>query len=79
MDIGRLLILIGIVLIVVGVTIAFLPKLFSWFGHLPGDIRIEKENTRLIIPITSMIIASVILTLLFNGIKWFISFFSKLK
>jgi hypothetical protein len=79
MDIGRLLIFIGIVLIVVGVAIVFFPKLFSWFGHLPGDIRIEKENTRLIIPITSMIIASVILTLLFNGITWFISFFSKLK
>jgi hypothetical protein len=79
MDIGRLLIFIGIVLIVVGVAIVFLPKLFSWFGHLPGDIRIEKENTRLIIPITSMIIASVILTLLFNGITWLISFFSKLK
>ena len=79
MDIGRLLIFIGIVLIVVGVAIVFFPKLFAWFGHLPGDIRIEKENTRLIIPITSMIIASVILTLLFNGIMLLISFFSKLK
>jgi len=76
---GRILIIIGIILIVIGSTLIFLPKLFSWFGHLPGDIRIEKENTRVFIPITSMIIISVILTLLFTGILWFITFFSKLK
>ena len=37
-----------------------------WFGRLPGDIRIESENTRVFIPITSMIVVSVVLTLAVN-------------
>jgi uncharacterized protein HemY len=37
---------------------------FSWFGRLPGDIRIETDNTRIFIPITSMLIVSVAASLL---------------
>jgi uncharacterized protein HemY len=40
----------------------------GWFGRLPGDVRIETDNTRVFIPITSMLIvsvaASVVLSLL---------------
>ncbi|MCQ4306763.1 DUF2905 domain-containing protein, partial [Pseudomonas stutzeri] len=35
--------------------------MLSWFGRLPGDIRIESERSRTFIPITSMIILSVVL------------------
>ena len=38
----------------------------SWLGNLPGDIRIEGENTRVYIPITSMLLVSLAL----NGILW---------
>ncbi len=61
---ARWLITIGAVLIVVGVVLQFAPWLLSWFGRLPGDIRIETESTRVFIPITSMIIISVVLSLL---------------
>jgi hypothetical protein len=45
---------------------------FGWFGNLPGDIRIESENTSVFIPITSMIVVSVGLTLLINAVRWFL-------
>ena len=42
---------------------------FSWFGKLPGDIRIEGEKGGAFIPITSMIIISLVLTLLVNLLR----------
>ena len=44
----------------------YAPWAVSWFGKLPGDIRFQSGNTRVFIPITSMIIVSVVLTLLVN-------------
>jgi hypothetical protein len=45
---------------------------FSWFGRLPGDIRYESESTRVYIPITSMILISILLTLLLNVARRFL-------
>jgi hypothetical protein len=45
---------------------------FGWFGRLPGDVRIETENTRVFIPITSMLIVSVAVTLLLNLLRRFL-------
>jgi hypothetical protein len=56
----------GAVLLVVGAILQFAPWAFSWFGRLPGDIRIETERGMVFIPITSMMIISVVLTLLIN-------------
>jgi hypothetical protein len=44
---------------------------FSWFGRLPGDIRIETDNTRVFIPITSMLIVSVAASLLLSLLRRF--------
>ena len=44
---------------------------FSWFGRLPGDIRIEGENVRFYLPITSMVLASVVVTIVVNLIRKF--------
>lgn len=63
---ARWIITIGAILIVIGVILQFAPWLINWFGRLPGDIRIETENTRVFIPITSMIVISVVLSLLLN-------------
>jgi hypothetical protein len=38
--------------------------MLSWFGRLPGDIRIERPHTRIYVPITSMLLVSVVLSLL---------------
>jgi hypothetical protein len=58
--------LIGAGLFVVGLVLAYWPGLFGWFGRLSGDIRIEEENRYVFIPITSMLVVSVVLTLLVN-------------
>lgn len=56
----------GAVLLLLGVALHYAPGLLNWFGKLPGDIRIESERSRTFIPITSMIILSVVLTILVN-------------
>lgn len=38
--------------------------LLSWFGRLPGDIRYESGGTRIYVPITTMILVSLVLTAL---------------
>jgi hypothetical protein len=63
---SRWLIIAGVVLIGLGLMWQYAPWTLNWFGRLPGDIRIESENGRVFIPITSMIIVSLVLTLLIN-------------
>lgn len=72
MRLGNLLMWVGALILVVGALVRFAPGLFSWFGNLPGDIRLEGENSRLFIPITSMIVISVIATVLFNLVGSFL-------
>ena len=61
-DIGRLLILFGIILIAVGVFFTVGGKI-PWLGKLPGDIYIQKKGFTLFFPITTSIIISVIISL----------------
>lgn len=57
----------GLVLLALGLLAKF--GLLGWFGQLPGDIDIERGNTRVFIPLTSMILVSVVLTLLINLLR----------
>lgn len=69
-SLGLLIVAAGVLLAVVGVAVYY--GGFSWFGRLPGDIRYEGERTRVFIPITSMILTSVVLTLIANlARRWF--------
>ena len=63
-EIGRLVLVVGIVLVVIGGLAAFGIRLP--FGRLPGDIAIEGERGGVYIPIVTMIILSVVLTILAN-------------
>lgn len=63
---GKLLIVIGCFLLLLGLIISYAPWLINWFGHLPGDIRMEDERRSLFIPITSMIVISLVLSILIN-------------
>lgn len=65
-SIGRWLMVIGVVLVACGAAMQFAPWLFNWFGRLPGDIRIDGERGKVFVPITSMIIVSLVITLLVN-------------
>lgn len=64
---GGLIIVLGVVAIVIGVLVA--TGALSWFGRLPGDIRIENENSRVFIPITSMILVSIVASLLLTLLR----------
>ncbi|WP_105317530.1 DUF2905 domain-containing protein [Thermus tenuipuniceus] len=64
--VGKVLLFLGVVLVLLGLGLLSFPKLFSWFGHLPGDIRIEREGLRVYVPITSALVLSLLLTLLWN-------------
>jgi len=60
------------VLIIVGIVILLLGLAWPWlgslpFGRLPGDLVIERENFRFYLPLTTMIVVSVLLSLIF----WF--------
>lgn len=61
---GIVLIGVGLLLVVLG--LVTLSGALDWFGRLPGDIRIERDDSRVLIPITSMIVVSVGLSLLLN-------------
>jgi uncharacterized protein HemY len=63
-SLGKVLIIIGLVIVGIGVLLVLSPKL-PWIGKLPGDILIKKDNSRFYFPLTTCIIISLILTLLF--------------
>jgi len=64
MKAGNVLIVVGLAIVAVRVLVRF--GWFSWFGHLPGDIRAEGERGGFFFPITSSIVVSVVATLVLN-------------
>ena len=68
---GKLLIVVGIVCILVGLLITYLPKI-PFLGKLPGDISIQRENFKFYFPLATSILISIILSLLlflYNKLK----------
>lgn len=65
--VGLLLVGLGVAAILVGLLVW--AGWLSWFGRLPGDVRVERENVRFYFPITSMILVSIVLSLLLNLIR----------
>ena len=63
---AKWLMIIGAGILLIGAILHFAPSALNWFGKLPGDINIETEAGRVFIPITSMIIISVVLSVLLS-------------
>jgi hypothetical protein len=61
---AELLIWIGVAVVIVGLVLRLAPGLLDWFGRLPGDLRFGDERTRVYIPITSMLLVSLALSIL---------------
>ena len=68
-SVGLLVIVGGVFIVVIGLLIYL--GAFRWFGRLPGDIRYESGSVRVYIPIVSMFLVSIALTLLFNLLRRF--------
>ena len=71
-DTGKYIMLIGGAVVVIGVIIYFFHDKLHWIGHLPGDIRVERENFRFYFPITTMVLFSVLLTVIISVIRRFL-------
>ena len=61
---GKFLILIGIIFVIMGIFFTLGGKI-PWLGKLPGDILIEKKNATFYFPITTCIIVSIVLSVIF--------------
>ena len=58
----RILISIGLIIVFIGICWPWIQKI--GFGHLPGDIVVERENFRFYFPVTSMIVVSVVISVI---------------
>lgn len=72
-DFGRTLIVLGILLTAAGLLLSFSGRLPFRLGHLPGDIIRRGEHSTFYFPITTSILLSLVLSLLF----WLISHFRR--
>jgi len=68
-DVGKYVIIAGIMIILLGLIIYFFHDKLSWMGRLPGDVRIEKENFKFYFPISTMILFSIVLTVIIQIIR----------
>ena len=60
---GKLLIIIGIILILAGIVITYQDKI-PFLGKLPGDISVERSNFRFYFPITTCIVLSIVVSII---------------
>ena len=68
LDLGRLLVIIGLAITFVGIIILIAVRFFPWLGNLPGDFRLEGENYRIYFPFATMVLVSILGTILLNVI-----------
>lgn len=71
---GKLLIIVGVIAIIAGIIFIYGGKTVTlkYFGKLPGDINIKRENFSFYFPVTTCILISVIITFIFrilSGLK----------
>jgi hypothetical protein len=67
---GPVLVVAGVALILIG--LLFWSGALGWFGRLPGDIRIERDTVRVYIPLVSMLIVSVVVSLVLYVVRRFL-------
>jgi len=66
--IGKMLILLGVVIVIVGLLLLFIEKI-PFLGKLPGDMSFKWGNSRVYFPIVTCLVISVILSLIFSYFK----------
>jgi hypothetical protein len=64
-EFGRLLIILGGVLLIAGAVLMLLPHV-PWLGKLPGDVVVERERFTFYFPIVTCLVVSVVLTIVLN-------------
>lgn len=69
-DAGKWLVIIGALILGLGMIFYFWGDKFQWIGHLPGDIRIEREQFKFYFPLTTMVLFSIVLNVVIRVVKW---------
>ena len=69
-SLGRLLLLIGVIVAVCGVLLMLAPKV-PWLGRLPGDLVIERPGIHVYFPLTSCVVASIVISMVLWLIRKF--------
>jgi len=70
--VGKLLVLLGTVIVVVGLALMFFEKI-PYLGKLPGDIHVKKDNFEFYFPLAT----SVLISILLSAIVWVVNYFKK--
>ncbi|RNI29112.1 DUF2905 domain-containing protein [Rufibacter latericius] len=68
---GKYLVILGIVIVVIGLIIWVAGPKMGWFGHLPGDVRVERPGFKIFAPFTTMLLLSILLSLVLWAIRRF--------
>jgi hypothetical protein len=64
-EIGRVLLVFGLILAAVGLVLLFADKI-PFLGRLPGDILVKRKNFTIYFPLATMILLSIVLTVILN-------------
>jgi hypothetical protein len=63
-DVGKILVVVGLGLVVLGLLVWLGGKMNLPLGRLPGDIRVDRPNFKFYFPLTTCLLISVVLTLI---------------
>ena len=69
-DTGKMIMLVGALVTLAGAVWYFAGDRLRWIGRLPGDLRIEKGNVRFYFPLTTMLLASLLINLLIRLFRY---------
>jgi H+/Cl- antiporter ClcA len=69
--IGILMIMVALIIALVGAVIYFAGASFSWFGNLPGDLKVERKNFTFYFPLATMLVLSVVLSIIIKLMLYF--------
>jgi hypothetical protein len=61
-NLGKPLIILGLILVATGLIISFAPRLPTWLGRLPGDINIKRDNFSFHFPLVTCLLISAVLS-----------------
>jgi len=73
LSIARFLMLAGVGLFLIGGLVYLLARMGVNLFNLPGDIRIQGENLTCVVPIVSMIVLSILMSVILNIVVRFLN------
>jgi hypothetical protein len=70
---GKIIVIIGIIIVIAGLVIWIFGDKLNWFGNLPGDIKIKRDNFSFYLPLASTILISIVLSFIIWIVRKFLN------